>query len=151
MMSGNKRSTPEQIAEQLKMAGLRLTPQRVAIYRALVRTDSHPTAQQLYEQLQPELPSLSQATVYNTLQALVERELVHEIGDAGDGAVHYDADLAPHVNLVCTRCHRIDDFHADLLTEVDGLVAAESGYQLKGARLVYYGLCPVCRAEVAQS
>lgn len=154
-MSENERSIPvetaQQIAERLRAAGLRLTPQRVAIYRALVQTDSHPTAQQLYDQLQPNLPSLSQATVYNTLQALVEQGLVHEIGDAGDGAVHYDADLAPHVNLVCTRCHRIDDFHADLLAEADDLVAAESGYQLQGARLVYYGLCPACQAEVAQS
>ncbi|MDX1688449.1 MAG: Fur family transcriptional regulator [Candidatus Promineifilaceae bacterium] len=150
-MSGKKRSTPERVAERLKAAGLRLTPQRVAIYRALVQTDSHPTAQRLYEQLQPELPSLSQATVYNTLQALVEKGLVHEIGDAGDGAVHYDADLAPHVNLVCTRCHRIDDFHADLLAKADDLVAAESGYRLQGARLVYYGLCPACQAEVAHS
>ena len=150
-MSGTKRPTPEQIAERLKTAGLRLTPQRVAIYRALVQTDSHPSAQQLYEQLHPELPSLSQATVYNTLQALVEQGLVHEIGDAGDGAVHYDADLAPHVNLVCTRCHRIDDFQTDLLAQTDKLVADESGYQLRGARLVYYGLCPACQVEVAHS
>lgn len=149
-MSETQRSISEQVVERLKAAGLRLTPQRVAIYRALVGTDSHPTARQLYDQLRPELPSLSQATVYNTLQALVEEGLVHEIGDAGDGAVHYDADLAPHVNLICTRCHRIDDFHADLLAQADDLVAAESGYQLQGARLVYYGLCPACQADVAQ-
>lgn len=149
MMSEGKGVTAEGIAERLKEAGLRLTPQRLAIYGALVETDSHPTALHLYEQLRPELPSLSQATVYNTLQALVEQGLVHEIGDAGDGAVHYDADLTPHVNLVCTRCQRIDDFHADILTWADDLVAAESGYQLKGARLVYYGLCPVCQDEVA--
>ncbi|HSM57011.1 MAG TPA: Fur family transcriptional regulator [Candidatus Sulfomarinibacteraceae bacterium] len=135
------------LAERLRAAGLRLTPQRLAIYRTLAATDRHPTAQQLYEQLQDELPSLSQATVYNTLQALVERGLVHEIGDAGDGAVHYDADLAPHLNLVCIRCHRIDDFHSDLVTQTDRAVAQESGYRLRGARLVYYGLCPACQAE----
>ncbi|MFW6182193.1 MAG: Fur family transcriptional regulator [Chloroflexota bacterium] len=142
-----KRDDSNSPAERLRAVGLRLTPQRLAIYRSLAATDRHPTAQQLYEQLQDELPSLSQATVYNTLQALVERGLVHEIGDAGDGAVHYDADLVPHLNLVCIRCQRIDDFYSDAVAAIDRAVAQESGYQVRGARLVYYGLCPECQAQ----
>lgn len=134
------------IVRRLKETGLRLTPQRVAIYQALAQSDSHPTAGQLYERLAQEMPSLSQATVYNTLEVLVEQGLVHEIGDAGDGAVHYDADLLPHINLICTRCHSIDDFHSSTVVEADALVAAQSGYQVLGARLVYYGLCPHCQA-----
>jgi Fur family peroxide stress response transcriptional regulator len=136
----------ERLIERLRGAGLRLTPQRLAIYSALVDSDQHPNAQQLYEDLQAQLPSLSPATVYNTLQALVEEGLVHEIGDAGDGVIHYDADLEPHLNLICTRCHRIDDFHLEEIKAADRTVTAESGYQLQGARLVYYGICPACQA-----
>jgi Fur family peroxide stress response transcriptional regulator len=139
----------EDLIERLRTAGLRLTPQRLAIYRALVDTREHPSAQALHEQLQDQLPSLSPATVYNTLEVLVEHGLVHELGEAGDGVVHYDADLEPHLNLICVRCHRIEDLHLDSLAAVDEVVTAESGYQVQGARLVYYGLCPDCQAEVA--
>lgn len=140
----------EHLIARLRGAGLRLTPQRLAIYAALVDTKHHPSAQQLHEQLQGRLPSLSPATVYNTLQALVEQGLVHEIGDAGDGVVHYDADLEPHLNLICTRCHRIDDFQLEAIANAEHTVASESGYQVQGARLVYYGICPSCQAEAEQ-
>lgn len=143
------KKSDDNLVKQLKGAGLRLTPQRLAIYRVLVESKEHPTAQHLHETLQDTLPSLSPATVYNTLQTLVEHGLVHELGDAGDGAIHYDADLAPHLNLICTRCHRIDDFHADGIKMTSQQVADESGYAVMGARLVYYGLCPACQAELA--
>ena len=132
-------------AKQLKDGGLRVTPQRLAIYCALVASDSHPTAQILFEQLQPSLPSLSQATVYNTLQALVERGLVQEIGEAGDGAVHYDGNPRPHVNLICTSCHSVDDVFEVSLEGIAEQVASRSGYRVQGMRIAYYGLCPRCQ------
>lgn len=142
-----EKKSPATLARRLRESGLRLTPQRLAIYEALVGRDDHPTAQQLHLDLAESLPSLSPATVYNTLQTLVEHGLVHELGEAGDGAIHYDGDVAPHLNLVCTRCHRIDDLHDPALAGVRDDVAARSGYALHGARLVFYGLCPACRSE----
>jgi Fur family peroxide stress response transcriptional regulator len=132
----------------LKRAGLRLTPQRRAICRALARSREHPTAQALYDQVLPDFPSLSRATVYNTLRALAEAGLVQELGAAGDGAIHYDADPSPHVNLICVRCHRVEDFTDALLTRIARQVAEDSGYQLRGARVAYYGLCPRCQTGV---
>lgn len=131
----------------LKRAGLRLTPQRLAVCRALTEhlRGAHPTAQTLYAHLRPAFPSLSRATVYNTLQALVQAGLVHELGTAGDGMLHYDVDASPHVNLICTRCHRVEDFPATPLAGVARRVAQDSGYELRGARVVYYGLCPKCQ------
>lgn len=129
----------------LKQAGLRITPQRLAICRALVQSEEHPTAQAVYAKLRREFPSLSRATVYNTLRALVEAGLVQELGPAGDGAVHYDADLSPHINLICTRCHRIEDLGDVSLAEIAQRVMETSGYQLRGARVAYYGLCPRCQ------
>lgn len=137
------------IAQQLKEAGLRLTPQRLLIYQTLLQSKEHPTAQELYHTVKDQLPSLSQATVYNTVQALVKAGLIQEIGEAGDGAVHYDADLTPHVNLICTRCHRVEDFFDVPLNAVASQVAGQSGYQIQGARVAYYGLCPACQAAVS--
>ncbi len=129
----------------LRAAGLRVTPQRAAICRALVTSRTHPTAQVLYNQLAGEVAGLSRATVYNTLQTLVAGGLIHDLGEAGDGAVHYDADVEPHVNLICLRCHRVDDLPTTALDQVAEQVAGRSGYQLRGARIAYYGLCPECQ------
>ena len=137
--------------KRLKGVGLRVTPQRLAIYRALVTSDAHPTAQALFEALQPTLPSLSQATVYNTLQVLVTHGLIQEIGEAGDGAVHYDANPAPHVNLICTRCHCVEDYFEIPLEGVLEQVIAGSGYQVQGVRIAYYGLCPHCQQSGADN
>lgn len=144
------RNTPkpgraEEMVAALKSAGLRLTPQRLAVCEALADDATHPTAQALFQRLRGRLGTLSRATVYNTLQALVAAGLVSELGTAGDGAVHYDANPAPHVNLLCTRCHRVEDFAPAALGAVARSVAQGSGYELFGARVVYYGLCPRCR------
>lgn len=137
-----------EMIDLLRHSGLRVTPQRRAMCRTLAGDTSHPTAQTLYERLKPQFPSLSLATVYNTLQILVDAGIIHEIGAAGDGAMHYDADASPHVNLVCTNCGRIDDFHETTLKRVTQRVTQQSGYQVYGARVVYYGLCPECRKRL---
>jgi len=135
------------LTEGLKAAGLRLTPQRVAICKILEESKDHPTALMIYHQLLPQFPTLSLATVYKTLNVLKSMGLVHALGDAGDGAEHFDADLTPHINLVCTKCHRVVDFDEARIQEIQRVVEQRSGYVIQGARIVYYGLCPQCRAN----
>lgn len=133
------------LVEGLKRAGLRLTPQRVAVCKVLSESKDHPTATMIYHELLPQFPTLSLATVYKTLNVLKELGLVHALGDAGDGAEHFDADLTPHINLVCVHCHRVVDFDEELIERVEKTVAERSGYEIHGARIVYYGVCPTCR------
>ena len=136
------------LIEALREAGLRLTPQRIAICRFLAGTDTHPTAQDVYQALKPAFPSLSLATVYNTLETLVSLGAIHALGDAGDDTTHYDADITPHINLVCIRCHRVIDVPNETVAALEEEAAKQSGYRILGARVVYYGLCPDCqRAE----
>jgi Fur family peroxide stress response transcriptional regulator len=101
----------------------------------------------IYEELQPHFPSLSLATVYNTLEKLVESGIVNALGAAGDSSIHYDADIEPHVNLACISCHRVIDLPSEHVKALDEEIAAGSGYQLLGARVLYYGLCPECQAK----
>jgi Fur family peroxide stress response transcriptional regulator len=131
--------------QTLQKAGLRVTPQRLAVYRLLAGTDRHPTAQMIYEALRGENPSLSLATVYNTLEALVAAGVINALGAAGDGSIHYDADTNPHVNLACIACHQVIDLPSAHVGSLEEEVAVESGYQLLGARVMYYGLCPECQ------
>jgi len=128
----------------LRQAGLRLTPQRLAICRALANHPSHPTAAELFEQLRADFPTLSLATVYTTLSTLLALGLIHDLGSAGDGTLHYDPDTEPHVNLICTRCHQISDLGDETLAAVSQRVARRSGYEILGARIAYYGICPTC-------
>lgn len=135
----------ETLTTSLRQAGMRLTPQRVAICRYLAESKAHPTSAQIYEALKPRYPSLSLATVYNTLDALVGLGVVNALGHAGDGAVHFDADTSPHINLACITCHHIVDMNLPQAAGLEGEIRRASGFQLLGARVVYYGLCPSCQ------
>lgn len=140
-------SSFDSLSHALKQAGLRLTPQRLAICRLLKETDTHPTALQIYQALKPQFPSLSPATVYNTLDTLVKLGMVNALGHAGDDEVHYDADVEPHINLACISCHRILDVPSSHVQHLNGEIAQASGFKILGARVLYYGICPECQRK----
>lgn len=140
------RAIEQRLLQTLQQAGLRLTWQRRAICRYLAENDTHPTAQEIYQALRRQYPSLSRATVYNTLDRLVQLGAIHALGTAGDDAVHYDADIRPHVNLACIRCHRVVDLPLNQVHALEEAVRQRSGYYILGARVLYYGVCPQCQA-----
>jgi Fur family transcriptional regulator, peroxide stress response regulator len=135
----------DRLIQLLRKGGLRLTPQRLAICRILAESHEHPTAQLIYERLRPEFPSLSLATVYNTLDALVQLGAINALGSAGDGITHYDPDTSPHVNLACISCHDLIDLPSQHVLRLNDEVAQSSGFQLLGSRVLFYGLCPTCQ------
>lgn len=138
------------LTQTLQSAGMRLTPQRSAICRLLTETDTHPSAAEIYEALRPQFPSLSLATVYNTLETLVNLGALNVLGHAGDDHEHYDADTAPHVNLACVSCHKIVDIPSEHVHHLDTEITSASGYKLLGARVLYYGLCPACQSAASR-
>src|SRR5687768_5200601 len=98
------------ILQRVRAAGLKLTPQRLAIVRELANDPTHPTAQELYERLRREQPTMSFATVYNTLDALAAAGLCSSLALA-PGAARFDANMAPHDHLVCDGCGLVRDVH----------------------------------------
>jgi Fur family peroxide stress response transcriptional regulator len=140
-------STLFTLTANLQQAGMRLTPQRMAVCKLLVESDEHPTAAMIYDELRPDFPSLSLATVYNTLDTLVNLGAINVLGHAGDDHVHYDADMEPHINLACVACHRISDIPSEHVQHLGGEISQVSGYKLLGARVLYYGLCPECQQK----
>jgi len=140
-------SNPTALTKALQQAGMRITPQRIAICELLAHSDEHPTATMIYDELKPQHHSLSLATVYNTLDTLVGLGVVNVLGSAGDDKVHYDADTEPHVNLACISCSQIIDIPSEHVTHLDSEITAASGYKLLGARVLYYGLCPDCQKK----
>lgn len=140
----------ENLHQALQSVGLRLTPQRIAICNLLAESEDHPTAKEIYALLKPQFPSLSLATVYNTLETLVELGAIHALGSAGDDTVHYDADTTPHVNLVCLSCHRIFDVENPHVNALEAEIRTHSGFRVVGANVTYYGLCPDCQQKEAE-
>lgn len=139
--------TANELTRKLKLAGMRMTPQRIAICRQLCETDRHPTANQIYENLKDDYPSLSLMTVYNTLKALVEVGAIRFIGSACDGNAHYDGDIDPHINLACISCNKIVDIpdSAAVLDKIHS--AVPQGYKIIGSSVLIYGLCPDCQKD----
>jgi len=136
----------QHLLAQLEAGGRRATPQRAAVCAALLAHGGHPTVAEIWLRVQTAHPSISQATVYNSIAALEALGLIRRLDIAGDGHTHYDMDIAPHVNAFCRRCGRVADVHTDTLEALLGLVAARSGYDLDPSEgVIVYGLCAECR------
>jgi Fe2+ or Zn2+ uptake regulation protein len=134
----------------LRRSGLKLTPQRIAIVRLFADDRSHPTAQDLFQRLRPEFPSMSFATVYNTLDALAHAGLAAIVrlpGKRGETA-RFDPNSAPHHHAVCDRCGSVVDVAAGTLAPSPGstkkLGRAAPGFSVRAVERIYRGLCAVC-------
>lgn len=96
--------------ELLKQAKLKATPQRLCVLKIL-SNHMHPTIDELYEQIKKEYPSISLATVYKNLSALINENLVIEVNSPNQKA-KYDIYEHPHIHLVCSNCGNIEDISA---------------------------------------
>lgn len=133
----------------LRAAGLRVTPQRVSILRFLRGTRTHPSPEMVYRELKPAFPGLSLNTVYQTLHALEDAGVLRRVG-MQENVYRYDANMAPHVHLVCRGCGRVDDCDGDLdplLDELSKRVKAGSEWDIRAQDSCFYGYCPDCRRE----
>lgn len=112
-----RRPTSQDVRDVFVRRGLRCTRQRGEIYSALVACGSHPTAEELYQDVRRSSAGLSLATVYNTLEALSRSGLCRRLAAAGSGAARYDGDLSHHLHVV-TADGRVLDIPDELGDEV---------------------------------
>jgi Fur family peroxide stress response transcriptional regulator len=134
----------------LRRAGLKLTPQRIAIVRLFATDESHPTAQDLFEKLRAEFPTMSLATVYNTLETLAHTGLAGLVripGKRGDAA-RFDPNTSAHHHAVCDGCGAVLDIAAGTLSPTPGalqkLRRSAPGFQVRTVERTYRGLCAAC-------
>ena len=95
--------------EKLKEKGLKITPQRIAIYNAVVNLKNHPTAENIIEFIKENHPSISVGTVYKILNTLVENKLLRKVKSEKD-IMRYDAIMEHHHHLYCNDTDRIEDY-----------------------------------------
>ena len=128
--------------EKYKKIGLKLTPQRIAILDYLDGNKKHPSAEEIYREVSKRFPTMSFATVYNTLEALRLRGSVLELTIDPDKK-RFDPNTEPHHHLICTRCGKIEDVHRSYDLSVP--TAYKSGFEITGNHIEFYGICPECR------
>lgn len=103
--------------EKLKNSGLKVTPQRVAIYEAIIALKNHPTAEHIIQYIKTNHPNISVGTVYKVLESLVENGLLKKVKTEKD-VMRYDSILSNHHHLYCVETDRIEDYEDDNLNEL---------------------------------
>lgn len=139
-------SSREEIADTIRESGFRATPQRIAIYEALWNAGSHPSVADIHDYAVKTDPSISLATVYKTLQLFSEIGLVREMGFR-DGSTRYDPDTDFHINLVCNKCGRIEDFDCISVEKIAPNLDKEAGFEVHSYSFEVRGLCSECRKQ----
>lgn len=119
-----------------------MTPQRLAILAYLEGNIDHPSADDIYKAVLKKFPTMSFATVYNTLESLKNRGSVSELTIDPDKK-RFDPNPDPHNHLICNKCRKILDIHIDYELRVP--YEKKQGFEITGNHIKFYGICPKCR------
>lgn len=133
----------ERFKAALHGAGVRVTPQRVEIFREVLSSRDHPDVESIFKSVKRRLPQVSLDTVYRTLWTATDLGLLATLGPR-EAKLRFDANPAPHHHFVCTRCGAIQDFEAH---ELDAMPLPERVAALgsvQSTRVEVRGLCARC-------
>lgn len=142
----NEQNTTDPLEEfraRCRRRGVRVTPQRVAVFQELSETDEHPPAKTIYERVRRHMPSISLDTVYRTLSVLQSKGLISNVSTA-DNPARYDARTGPHYHFVCERCHRVIDVFPHTMEPFDPPEHAGEYGEIEKVRIQLHGVCNAC-------
>ena len=145
-MSLTARVRPEEadalLRDALEANGQRFTDQRAAVYRFLLGTTDHPTADEVFTAVRADIADISLATVYKALETLVSCNLAVKLS-YGDDSARYDARTDDHCHSRCVRCGQVRDVHGKV-PELPPQIHPGDGFRVQGYRVEVIGLCPAC-------
>lgn len=128
----------------LEQKGLKITPQRCAILNFLQQTTGHPTADQVAEHLNRDLPMTSRATVYNTLNTLRDVGLISEVTHE-PGVLRYDANIGRHHHFICKTCGRLDDLDWEMFGKLPVEKLTDQYGRVDQVEVIVRGICRECQ------
>lgn len=148
-MPTTARMRPEQadalLRDALEANGQRFTDQRAAVYRFLLGTTDHPTADEVFTAVRADIADISLATVYKALETLVSCNLAVKLS-YGDDSARYDARTDDHCHSRCVRCGQVRDVHGQM-PEILPQIEPGGGFRVQGYRVEVIGLCHACTGE----
>ena len=130
-------------AELCKKKGLKVTPQRIAIYRELIKTDEHPSAEMLHAKVRRIYANISLDTVNRTLLTLNEIGAAKIVEGSGD-ARRFDGDMEKHHHFKCVQCKRIVDFEHEPFDNINVPAEIEGRFVVLRKSVYLEGICDLC-------
>ena len=124
--------------------GYKVTPQRLAVYKFILTRKDHPSADQVYQVLKNDYPTISLGTVYKTLDLLEKLGLLQKLRFNED-RVRYDPDVELHINMVCSKCGQIYDYKAENVKQLWNVIISDIGVKPLGQHIDLYYKCDDCR------
>ena len=146
MRYGKAGATLEKLQNLCRKHDLKVTPQRIAIYMALVNSGKHPSAEQLHNEIKMQFPKISLDTVNRTLITYSRIGLISLVEGSGI-ARRYDADMRNHHHAHCISCGKITDFYDESLASLDVPEEIEKKFKILNKKVVINGLCQKCQLE----
>ena len=126
-----------------KRAGIKLTPQRLEIFRIVAASEEHPSAEVVHQAVRTRMPMVSLDTVYRTLWLLTDLGLLTTLGPR-QGSVRFDANLEHHHHYFCTRCGRVLDFESAELNALRIPECVKDFGLILSAHVEVRGICAAC-------
>lgn len=120
-----------------------MTPQRLAIYKELIESSDHPSAENIHTRIRASFPDVAIDTVYRTMSTFSQIGVVHVIEGYGK-AKRYDPDTEPHHHFRCIHCNKIVDIYGDILGKLRVPDAIKSKYNVSNIKVVLEGACDGC-------
>jgi Fur family ferric uptake transcriptional regulator len=131
--------------EVLRESGHRITPQREMIIEALLHGAGHMTAETVYQVVHPRARSLNLATVYRTLDLLVEQGLAMRSESLDGPAVYAGVHHGPHIHLVCRKCGKLIKADQQLVEPLSTALDEKYSFKATLDHITVFGLCASCR------
>jgi Fe2+ or Zn2+ uptake regulation protein len=150
MVRVHNAAVDDELITALHARGQRVTIPRLLVHRHLRRAANHVTPEQLHAELAPQLPSLSPATIYGTLDLLDDLGFVRRVSTPRGGTV-YDSRVDDHHHIICRSCGRIEDVDAAIDTVAVERAARRAGFRVDHGQLAISGLCADCAARRAEA
>ena len=127
-------------------AGLKITPQRIAVYKALSKSKEHPSAEFVYKIVKKEIPSISFDTVNRTLNTLADIGAAFIVEGTGD-VKRFDANLDDHQHFKCVKCKRIVDYDHSEFENIKVPEEIEKKFKVLSTSVLIEGICDHCLRE----
>lgn len=124
--------------------GLKITPQRVAVYQALINTDTHPTAEEVHRMVREDIHNISLDTVNRTLLTLAEIGAAFQVEGTGQPR-RYDGGLENHQHFRCIKCGKIVDFHYEPFDNIAVPQHLQGQFEIMRKTVYLEGICGTCR------
>lgn len=128
--------------EKLVKHNIKPSVQRLAVLNYLENHPTHPTVDTIFQDLSPEIPTLSKTTIYNTLTLLLENDVIQAI-NIEEKNVRYDGNKEAHVHFLCTKCHKIYDYPMANIVMPDGVGECD----VENVQIYYRGICKHCKTK----